>query len=140
MSLVDHNAVVGALVASLAAALPARHVEPSLIVPENEKSERLQSGVVCVVSRGGGKFASYRGREGQLGTMDVALVGFLQVDHKLASAAVQAAELALLNELLQWVSTAAVAGLDSVVPGDWRQSGQLEHPFGWLVLELKVKT
>lgn len=140
MSMTDHNAVVAALVASLAAALPGRHVGDTLIVPEGEKAERLQAGVVCVVSRGGGKFSGMRGREAQLGTMDVALVGFLQVEHNLPPKAIQAAELTLLNELLAWVSTAAVAGLDSIAPGDWRQSGQLEHPYGWLVLELKVKT
>jgi len=140
MSVNNHNAVLDAIVASLAAALPARHVQRNLIDPANETAARLTAGVICLVSEGGGKFANYRGREGDLGQMDVRAVGFVQVAESSQPADIERAELTLLGDLLTWVSTTAVPGLDTVMPGDWAQSKQLEHPYGWLALALVVKT
>ena len=139
MSLNTHNLVLDALVASLAAALPTRFVQRSLADPANEKTERVQAGLLCVVAKGGGSFANYRGREGDLGTMQVSVVGFVQVGEKSLPADVERTELDLLGELLGWVSTTKVLGIDVVTPGDWTQSKQLEHPYGWLVLGLDVK-
>lgn len=139
MSVNNHNAVLDAIEASLAASLPARHAQRSLIDPANEPAARLLAGVICVVCEGGGGFANYRGREGDLGKMDVRLVGFVQVAEGTLPADVERAELALLGELLVWVNTVGVPGLDVVYPGDWTQSKQLEHPYGWLALALEVK-
>ena len=140
MSVNNHNAVLDAIQVSLAAALPARFVQRSLVDPANALASQLLAGLICVVSEGGGGFANYRGREGDLGKMDVRLVGFVQVAEGTEAADVERAELALLGELLVWVSTVGVPGLDVVYPGDWTQSKQLEHPYGWLALALEVKT
>jgi hypothetical protein len=140
MSVNNHNAVLDAIVASLAAALPLRHVQRSLVDPANESRERLLAGVICIVNGGGGGFANYRGREGDLGTMNVHLVGFVQVAEGSLPADVERAELAVLGDVLGWVNTVGVPGLDVVYPGDWTQSKQLEHPYGWLALALEVKT
>ena len=139
MSLDNHNAVLDAIKTSMAAAMPTRHVQRSLVDPANESVERLSAGVICVVSEGGGGFANYRGREGDLGNMTVRLVGFVQVAEKSLPADVEAAELRLLGDLLTWIGQASVPGLDVFYPGDWAQSKQLEHPYGWLVLALDVK-
>lgn len=141
MSVANHNEVLDALVLSLANALPQREVQRSLVAdPPSESAARLLAGVVCVVSEGGGSFANYRGREGDLGEMKVRLVGFLKVPPNSAPVEVERAELALLGDWLTWVNAAGVPGLDVVYPGDWVQSRQLEHPFGWVTLELVVKT
>ena len=140
MSVNSHNAVLEAMAASLAAALPARYVQRNLVDPAGETAARLLAGVICLVSGGGGGFANYRGREGDLGHMDVYLVGYVQVQESATPADVERAELTLLGDVLGWVSTTAVPGLDVMEPGDWKQSRQLEHPYGWMVLELKVKT
>ncbi|OGA98124.1 MAG: hypothetical protein A3E79_11750 [Burkholderiales bacterium RIFCSPHIGHO2_12_FULL_61_11] len=140
MSVNNHNAVLDAIVASLAAAMPTRFVQRSLVDPANALAAQLLAGLVCVVNEGGGDFANYRGREGDLGKMDVRLVGFVKVDEGTVAADVERAELDLLGSLLLWVNTTAVPGLDVVTPGDWTQSKQLEHPYGWLALALTVKT
>lgn len=140
MSVNNHNAVLDAIVASLAAALPLRYVQRSLVDPANAARAQLLAGLVCVVSEGGGGFANYRGREGDLGQMNVRLVGFVQVAEGSLPADVERAELDLLGDVLLWVNTVAVPGLDVVYPGDWTQSKQLEHPYGWLALALEVKT
>ncbi|UUZ68082.1 hypothetical protein LP416_27845 [Polaromonas sp. P2-4] len=140
MSLNNHNAVLDAMAASLAAALPARHVQRSLVDPANVPAAKLSAGLICLVSEGGGNFANYRGREGDLGTLNARLVGFVKVGENSDAADIERAELALLGDLLGWVSSTAVPGLDVMYPGDWTQSKQLEHPYGWLVLALEIKT
>jgi hypothetical protein len=135
----DFNAVMDAIKASLAAAMPTRLVQRSLVDPANVKREQLLAGLVCVVSERGGKFATYLGRTGELGQMKVNLVGFVQVAENSEPADIERAELALLSDLLAWIHSAAISGLDTVMPGDWVQSKQLEHPYGWLVLELVVR-
>jgi hypothetical protein len=140
MSLNNHNAVLVAVKDSLAAALPLRHVQRSLADPANAPAEQLTAGLICLVSENGGKFANYRGREGDLGTLNARLVCFVQVPEASEPADIERAELALLGDLLTWVASAAVPGLDVMYPGDWAQSKQLEHPYGWLVLALEIKT
>lgn len=130
--------VMQAIESSLAAAMPTRHVQRKLVDPAAEKAERLTKGVVCVVSAGGGNFANWPGREGELGTMNVAVVGFLQVGAKDSSEEIEKAELALLGDLLAWCQQEHAAPIDAVTPGDYRQSQQLAHPAGWLALDLKV--
>lgn len=138
MSLPDYNAALDAVVASLEAFMPHRYVQRKLALAVNESPARLKAGVVCLVSDGGGDFANYRGREAQQGTVNVALVGFLQVAESAGSDDVERAELVLLGEMLAWVAGGAT-GVDRVSAGNWRQSKQLEHPYGWVVLELAVK-
>lgn len=131
--------VMDAMAASLTAALPARYVQRALVDPGVEKAPRLEAGVVCVVSTGGGNFANWTGREGELGTMNVSVVGFVKVADRLTSDATERAELALLEDLLAWCQAVKAEPLDSVYPGAYRQSQQLAHPVGWLALELQVR-
>lgn len=139
MSLANHNAVLDSIEASLIAALPDRYVQRSLVDPLNADQSQLLAGLICLVCEGGGRFANYRGREGDLGQMDVRLVCFLKVQEGTDAAEIERAELALLGDLLTWVGNTAVPGLDVICPGEWAQSKQLEHPYGWLVLSLEVK-
>lgn len=139
MSLNNHDAALEAIRVSLAAALPSRYVQRSLVDPSTVPSEKLRAGLLCVVSEGGGDFANYMGREADLGHMQVRLVGFVMVDESAEPVEVERAELALLGEVLLWLNTAKVPGTDTVYPGDWSQSKQLEHPYGWMVLALDVK-
>lgn len=134
----EQELVMQALEASMAAAMPQRHVQRKLVDPAKEKLDRLTAGVICVVSAGGGNFANWSGREGELGTMNVAVVGFLQVGAKTSTEAVEQAELAMLGDLLDWCQQQHADPIGSVTPGDYRQSQQLSHPMGWLALDLKV--
>ena len=140
MSVNNHDAVLNAITASLAQALPARFVQRSLVDPANVPTEQLLAGLLCVVTESGGNFANYRGREADLGSMAVRLVGFVKVEEGQPAVATESAELALLGDLLTWLNTTGVPGLDVIYPGDWTCSKQLEHPYGWLALALQVKT
>lgn len=135
------DAALAGIATSLAAALPGRVVQRSLVLdPINHDPAALAKGVVCLVAGGGGRFANYRGREGQLGHAQLGVVGFVKVAEGSDPVAVEQAELALLAEVLAWVCAPGLpAPWDSALPGDWRQSRQQEHPYGWFVLELDVR-
>ncbi len=137
----DANTTLEAIKASLAAAMPARTVQRSLpLDPMALPREQLLAGVVCLVSEGGGDFANYMGREGELGHLQVSLVGFLQVAENTEPVAIEQAEQALLADLLAWCRDhAPMADVDDVLPQDFAQSKQLEHPYGWLILKLDVR-
>ena len=140
MSVNNHDAVLNAITASLAQAMPARFVQRSLVDPADVPTEQLLASLLCVVTESGGNFANYRGREADLGSMAVRLVGFVKVEEGQPAVATESAELALLGDLLTWLNTIGVPGLDVIYPGDWTCSKQLEHPYGWLALALQVKT
>ena len=140
MSVNNHDQVLDAIVQSLSAALPARYVQRSLADFASLSVEQRLAGTVCVVTESGGNFANYRGREADLGSMAVRLVGFLEVAESSTPADIERAELNLLGDLLTWLNTTGVPGLDVIYPGDWTCSKQLEHPYGWLALALQVKT
>jgi hypothetical protein len=135
------DAALEAIKDSLAAAMPTRTVQRSLpLDPANLPREQLLAGVLCLVCEDGGDFANYYGREGQLGDMHVSVVGFLQVAEDTEPAAIEQAELTLLQELLDWTgNTGDIDPAASLLPEGWTQSKQLEHPFGWLILRLDVK-
>lgn len=139
MSSWTQDQVMDAMQASLEAALPGRYVQRKLVDPGQEKADRLESGVICLVSAGGGDFANWTGREGELGTMNVQVVGFVRVADRLGSDATERAELAMLADLLAWCQAIKPEPLDSVYPGAYRQSQQLAHPVGWLALEMQVR-
>lgn len=141
MSVHDPNLALDNLAKSLAKALPHRHVRRSLVMAAADLPDaEMTAGVVCVVCEGGGDFANYMGREGQLGHLQVSLVGFLRVDERDQPAEVERAELELLRELLAWTADPGeIRAGDSVLPLDFMQSRQLEHPYGWVVLKLDVR-
>ena len=125
---------------SLAAALPMRHVQRGMVDPANAQRTQLLDGLVCLVADGGGDFANYYGREGEMGRMKVVAVGFVLVGENTPAQAVEDAELALLKELLAWMNQPSVVQPGwAVLPQSWRCSQQLEHPYGWVVLEMDVR-
>lgn len=140
MTVADPNVSLQAIKDSLTAKLPARKFSRSLVDPANLPDADKLAGFVCIVNEGGGQFANYRGREGDLGLIDVALVGYVKVAENAEPAAVEVAELALLKDLLDWTNDqGAVRAGDSVLPMEFAQSKQLEHPEGWVVLKLEVR-
>lgn len=130
------GAVLDQLEASLAAYLPGRVVTRTLADPARAPDADLRAGLLCLVSTGGGGFANTLGRTGQLGRCAAKLVAFVRVDEQAGGTAVEDAELAVLDDVLGWTNGHAPV---TVLPGDWTQSGQLEAPYGWLVLELDVR-
>lgn len=127
--------------ASMAAALPHRVVQRSLVLdPANHDPDEMEKGVICLVNGGGGRFANYRGREGQLGHATLGVIGFVKVNEGEPAEAVEKAELALLADVLAWVKAPGMPRpFDSALPQEFKQSRQMDHPYGWIVIELDVR-
>ncbi len=136
----SHLSVAQSLQTSLAAALPGWNVQRQLCDPGNETKERLQAGVLCIVAAGGGEFANWSGREGELGTMDLTVVGFKQIYGKdKTSQDAEDAELELLAQLLGWTGQLFADPITAIKPERYRQSQQLAFPIAWLALDIKVE-
>lgn len=135
------NTALEAIRSQLEVALPGRLVTRQFLPLGMRSLDELQAGVVCVVCLGEQGFANYRGREADLGTLKVVIVGQLQVpDGPDAPGRVELAELELAGEIKSWLAGPPAAPLRQVLAGGWRQSGQLEAPAGWVVFELEVMT
>ena len=136
-----YDAALAGIEASMQAAMPHRVVQRSLVIdPMNHDPAALAKGVICLVAGGGGQFANYRGREGQLGHAKLGVVAFVKVPEDSKPVAVETAELAVLADVLAWVKNPGMPRpFDSALPKEFRQSEQMDHPWGWIVLELDVR-
>ena len=103
------------------------------------KEDDLLQGIVTLVNRGERGYANYLGREAQLGTLDVLLIGQLKVDPKREPLEIEQEELALVEEIKAFLQAPAPAGVVDCLAQSFTQSGQLEAPFGWVVFELEVR-
>lgn len=138
-----HETALAMLHASLAAKLTGTRVVQRSFVPDLALADEadLRTGLLCLVNEGGADFAQYRGREGELAKLDVACVGYVLVDEAAAPVATEQAELALMQDVLDWVKDPGTPRpYSSVLPQSFTQSRQLEHPYGWFVLKLLVHT
>ena len=67
--------------------------------------------------------------------------GYVLLSEDAEPVEVEQAELALLQDVLDWCTApGAVRPLNAVYPLDWTQSAQLEVPYGWVALKLDVRT
>lgn len=135
------------LAAALAAALPGRIVRRGFVPYPQLQRDELLAGTVYVLATGEQDYANYRGREADLGTLRVVIVGQLVVDEaamapgagpEAISAAVQDAEFALAEEVKGFLANPA--GLRQCLATGFEQSGQMEAPFGWVAFECEVMT
>lgn len=135
------NTALQAVADSLAAKLPARVVGRSLLADVGMADQAdLRAGVLCVVAEGGGGFATHRGREADMGTLDFWVVGYVLVDENQPPAAVEQAELALLQDVLTWVAEpGAVRPRNGVYPQTVKLSQQLEAPYGWVSVQMQTR-
>lgn len=135
------KAVMEALKADLAAGLPGRTVSRSYRPMAQHSDAALQAGVVCVVSMGEEGYANWRGREADLGSVDVAVLGQLCVLEHEAPEALEDAELRLAEEIKAVLASDVwTAPVRACVSSGFRQSGQLEFPYGWVVFRVEVRT
>lgn len=137
----DLKAVMLALRAALAVAMPGRVVERGFIPMAERRDDELLAGVVCVVSLGEGDFANWRGREADLGVMDVALVAQIRVADDRPREAVEDAEFDLAEEVKGFLASQSFPGpIQQCTATSFRQSGQTEFPYGWVTFRLEVRT
>lgn len=137
----DVDTALQAIADSLAAKLPDRVVGRDLVLdPSAVPDAELLAGKLVVLTPGGGEFEGYRGREATMRSLTVQVAGYVKVPEDQPAGAVELAELDLLADVLAWVQDpGAVHPRNGLYPKSWRQSQQLEHPYGWFVLEAQTR-
>lgn len=97
----------------------------------------LRKGIYTIVNQGEGGFNNLPGREAMYGKLDVVIVARLMVDDKEDGQALENAELTMVDEI-KALCRALVPGIDSLMLNRWRQSGQIERPYGWVIFEMEM--
>ena len=126
-----------ALIAStLAGMYPARVVTRSDRDPSQRDKADLLKGVYAIVSKGEGSYTNVPNYSAQDGRQTVLIVADIQLAETVEPYEIEDAEFALVDEIKYFVrhlpDTLCTMNLES-----WVQSGQVAHPYGWVVFQLE---
>lgn len=124
---------------TLAAAQPLRVVTRSLKDFADRPEADLVKGIYTIVSQGESGYNNLPHREAMYGKLNIVLVGQILVGEDSEPITVETAELAMVEEIKGFVR-ALPAGIDSLAMQACRQSGQIEHPYGWVSIDMEMMT
>lgn len=127
-----------ALLDALTTALPLRVVTRDLRDFAGRADADLQSGIITILGGGEKDYANTLGRIAMLGTLPITLVGQIRVAENSAPSAVEDAEDALADEIKEFCRAPGDPLLGGLSMLGYRQSAQLEHPYGWIVADLEI--
>lgn len=121
---------------TLAARYPARAVTRSFKDFPARKADDLKRGIYTLISYGESGYQNLRERAAMDGRHRMLLVGQFQLGEKAATEEVEDAEFAMVEEIKAFVRELppALACLDMT---GYRQSGQVDHPYGWIAVDLE---
>lgn len=135
----DLEAVMAAAKTAMQTAMPMRVITRSYKDFSLRSDADLRSGIWTLISTGEKDYANYKGREAQLGTLTVAALGQVRVDDNSSEEAIETAEFAMVEELKAFVRGELAAAIDGgALMKSFRQSGQMEHPYGWVAVEIEI--
>lgn len=134
------NTLREALREALATAMPTRVVTRDHKDFGQRDEADLLAGVVTIVGLGEKDYSQWSGRETQLGTLPILIVGQLKVAEDAAPSAVEDAEDTLAEEIKSFCAAPPSQFLGGLRMTGFRQSGQIEHPYGWISVDVEVLT
>ena len=120
----------------LAAALPLRIVTRDLLDFGQRTNAELTAGIYTLVSNGEGGYENLNGREAMDGTQRILLVGQVQLGEDVAPSAIEDAELAMVDEIKTFLRARPSTIVQLYMTG-FRQSQQMDAPFGWVSIDLE---
>lgn len=132
------DAAMDALASTLAASCTGRVVTRSFTPIAQRTAEELEAGVLALMAQGESGYANYRGREAELGTVKVVLVGQVKVADGSPPVEIERAEFAFAEQIKTALHGPLLPPLRQALARSFAQSGQLEHPYGWVAFELEV--
>ena len=125
-----------ALKAGLAAAMPGRVVTRDLLAFDLRQESDLVAGVLTVLASREGRYANYRGREADLGRLNVVVVGQLKLPEDALPSEVEDAEFEFAEQVKAFL--AGALPVEAIDLQETRFSGQLEAPYGWFAMDWEV--
>lgn len=120
----------------LAAALTARIVTRDLLDFAQRKDADLLAGIYTLVSNGEGGYQNLNGREAMDGTQRILLVGQIRLDEDAVPSAIENAELAMVDEIKAFLRARPAQIIQLYMTG-FRQSQQMDAPYGWVSVDLE---
>lgn len=125
-----------AIVAAFAAANPTRKVTREYKDRNLLPAADLAAGTYAVMSRGERGFENLPQRKAMDGTQDILVAGQFQVAESATGKDIEDAEFAMVEEWKTFVR-ALPAGMCRLEMTRFAQSAQMEHPYGWVTIELE---
>ena len=133
------DAVMDAFLSGLALALPGLLTTRDFVPIAQRSIEHLEQGIATLVRLGEKDYANYRGREADLGTVTALLI----VQFKLAEGAtghlVENKEIEYAEAIKAFLHAPLPAPLTDCTTDGYKQSAQLETPYGWVIFELEMR-
>lgn len=127
------------LAAALQAACPRRLVTRNLVDRDDHSEDDLKRGVLTLVSIAEDALQNNPGREAHYGRHRVALIGsVLAASDSAPSGTVEDLEHAIVDEVKAFCRQPPPDGIDSLVMTSWRGTGQLDAPYGSVVIDLEM--
>ena len=134
------DVVMDAFLSGLALALPGMLTTRDFMPIAQRPLEQLEQGITTLVRLGEKDYANYRGREADLGTV----LALLIVQFKLAESAtgrlVENKEIEYGEAIKAFLREPLPAPVTDCTTDGYKQSGQLETPYGWVIFELEMRT
>lgn len=128
---------MAALQTALDTAMPTRVVTRDLKDFADRDKTDVAAGVFTLVSAGEGGYKNYNGREAMDGRHRMLLVGQIELAEDAAGSAVEDAEFAMVEEVKGFMR-ALPASLCSLTMTGFRQSGQVDAPYGWVAIDMEL--
>jgi hypothetical protein len=130
----------GALKTQMAAAMPTRVVTRDFKDFADRSPADLAAGIVSLIGAGEKGYANYLGRATQLGTVPFVVVGQLVLAEGSAPSAVEDAEDTLAEQIKTFCRAPGSDLLGGITMTGFRQSGQMDAPYGWIACDIEVMT
>lgn len=129
-----------ALTSAMQAAMPRRKVTRDFLDFAQRDAADLEAGVVTLIGSGEKGYANWLGRATQLGTVPFVVVGQIALPEIALPSEIEDAEDLLAEEIKVFCRDPGNALLGGITMSGFRQSGQMDAPFGWISCDIEVMT
>ena len=121
---------------TLATALPARIFTRDMMDFAGRKNSDLQAGIYTLVSNGESGYQNLLSRKAMDGSQKILLIGQIEMSEDSNPSALEDAEFVMVDEIKTFLRALPPA-LCQLQMTAFRQSGQIEHPRGWVAIDLE---
>jgi hypothetical protein len=122
-----------------AVAYPLRIVTRDLLPFDQRKAADLQAGIWTIIGNGERDYANYSGREGMDGRQPLLMVAQFVMPEGTAGSAIEEMEFTLVEEVKTFLRDRLTIDprLAQLFMLGFRQSQQLDAPYGWVSIDLE---
>lgn len=124
---------------SFDASVPHRLVTRSFKPFDARKPAELEVGIYTLISNGEKGYKNFLGRRAKDGFHNMLLIGQIKVKSPYEGVDIDDAESDLVDEVKAWLQNLPLP-LSTLAATGFRQSAQLDAPYGWVAFDLEIET